>query len=82
MAVCQICGKKPVTGRSQQHQRGVAGRRWKKRAQSTVRVFMPNIQNRRLIINGEEIKMKVCTKCLKAIKNKGKVKDFKNIAVA
>jgi large subunit ribosomal protein L28 len=82
MAICQICGKQPVTGRSQQHKRGVAGRRWRKRAQKTVRVFFPNIQSRRVIINGDEKKMKLCTKCIKAIKNKGKVKEYKNISVA
>ena len=81
MAICQICGKKPVMGRSQQHKRGVAGRRWKKRDQSTPRLFKPNIQKRRVTVNGEEKQMKLCTKCIKAIKNKGKVKDFKNIAV-
>ncbi|MBN1168863.1 50S ribosomal protein L28 [Candidatus Woesebacteria bacterium] len=81
MAVCQICGKKRVVGRSQKHKRGVAGKRWKKRAQSTPRTFEPNIQSKRVTINGEEQKMKLCTKCIKAIKNKGKVKDFKNISV-
>lgn len=80
MAICTICGKKPVAGRSQQHKRGVAGKRWRKRAQSTLRVFKPNVQPRRLVVNGEEVTMKVCAKCLKAIKNKGKIKDYKNIS--
>jgi large subunit ribosomal protein L28 len=81
MAICQICEKKKVVGRSQKHKRGVAGKRWRKRAQSTPRTFKPNIQSKRVIVNGKEKKMKLCTKCIKAIKNKGKVKDFKNISV-
>ncbi len=82
MAICYICGKKAVVGRSQQHKRGVAGRRWKKRAQSTRRVFRANLQSKRVTINGEEQKLKLCTKCIKRIKKYGKIKTFKNIAVA
>ena len=79
MLICEICGKHKVIGRSQKHKRGVAGKRWKKRAQSTPRTFKPNIQSKRVVVNGEEQKMKLCTKCIKAIRNKGKVKDFNNI---
>lgn len=82
MAVCAICGKSTVVGRSQKHRRGVAGRRWKKRAQSTPRLFKANIQKKTLIIGGEQIKMSVCAKCLKKIRKEGKIKTYKSIAVA
>jgi len=79
--ICEICDKKTVVGRSQQHKRGVAGKRWKKRVKSTFRLFRPNLQNVTLKINGKIEKKRICTKCLKAIKNKGKVKSYKNISV-
>lgn len=79
--MCQICGKKTVVGRSQQHKRGVAGKRWKKRAQSTPRVFKPNLQNVTLNMNDGKKKMKLCTKCIKRIKKYGSIKDYKNVSV-
>jgi ribosomal protein L28 len=78
---CQICGKSVSVGRSQQHRRGVAGKRWKKRAPSTPRLFKPNLQRVTLRIRDEVRQMRICTKCLKRIKKYGAVKDFKNIAV-
>jgi len=66
MLVCEICGKHKAVGRSQQHARGVAGRRWKKRVQSE-NLFEPkivygyfkchNIDNKLIIDhpNGEKI---------------------------
>ena len=78
---CEICGKKTVKGRSQRHGRGVAGRRWKKRAQMTLRRFRPNIQRATFVIQGKEKQMKVCTKCIKRVKKYGSVKEYKNISV-
>lgn len=80
--VCEICFKKTVAGRSQQHRRGVAGKRWKKRAQVTIRMFKPNLQKVTLKINGETEKMKICTKCLKRIKKYNKIYDYSNISIA
>lgn len=80
--VCQICGKKNVMGRSKKHRRGVAGKRWRKRAQVTPKLFRINLQRVTLKINGEVKKMRVCAKCLKRIKKFGSIKDYKNIAVA
>jgi len=58
--ICEECGKKSVYGISQKHRRGVAGRRWSKRAQQTKRVFKPNLQN----FQGR----KLCAKCIKKLK--------------
>ena len=58
--ICESCGKATIVGRSQKHQRGVAGKRWHKRAQSTPRTFKPNLQK----FQGKLL----CTKCIKRLK--------------
>ena len=81
MAACEICGKHTSVGRSKRHKRGVAGKRWRKRAQVTPRLFNPNIQVKTLVVNGEKKKMKVSAKCIKRIKKYGSVRNYSNIAV-
>lgn len=73
MAVCANCGKHSVVGRSQQHGRGIAGKRWKKRAQATPRLFGANIQTATVMVDGMEKKMKLCAKCIKRAKKDGKL---------
>jgi large subunit ribosomal protein L28 len=68
--VCDNCGKKTVIGRQSRHARGVAGKRWKTRAQKTVRVFRPNLQKITIIENGKKVQKRFCTKCIKKIKSK------------
>ncbi|OGM10996.1 hypothetical protein A2Z22_03985 [Candidatus Woesebacteria bacterium RBG_16_34_12] len=80
--ICDICGKKSVMGRSQQHRRGVAGKRWKKRVQATPRLFRPNLQKKTIVINGEKKQMKLCAKCIKRIKKYKAIKNFKTILLA
>ncbi len=80
--ICEICEKKTVVGRSQRHKRGVAGKRWRKKAPATRRVFKPNLQKATLIIAGKQTKMEICAKCVKRIKKSGAIGDYKNIAVA
>lgn len=79
--VCEICGKGKSVGSSQKHRRGVAGKRWKKRVSRTPRTFKPNLQKKTVIINGEEKKMNICTRCIKRIKKFGSVGDYSNIAL-
>ena len=79
--ICEICGKGTSVGRRKRHKRGVAGKRWLKRAQKTPRLFKPNLQAVTLKIKGEKRRMRICTKCLKKIKKEGKVRDYSNIAV-
>lgn len=55
MAKCDICGKGPVAGNNVSHSH-----------LKTKRVWQPNIQKVRVIINGSKKKLKVCTKCLKS----------------
>lgn len=59
---CENCGKGIVAGSSQRHGRGIAGKRWKKRAQETKRTFTPNLQ----MYHGK----KLCTSCIKRLKIK------------
>lgn len=73
MAVCANCGKHSVVGRSQQHSRGIAGKRWRKRAQATPRIFGANIQKATIVVNGVEKKMNLCAKCIKRFKKDGKL---------
>lgn len=59
--ICENCSKKTIFGVTHTHGRGVAGKRWKKRAQSTKRTFKPNLQ----MFNGK----KLCTACIKKLRN-------------
>lgn len=65
---CYHCGKTAVFGRSHTHHRGVAGGRWKKRAQKTPRIFKVNFVKATIIENGKDKKVKLCAKCVKRIK--------------
>lgn len=58
--MCDRCGKGMAYGSSQSHRRGVAGKRWSKRAQETKRMFKPNLQK----FEG----MLLCTSCIKRVK--------------
>jgi large subunit ribosomal protein L28 len=53
--VCDICGKKPMTGNNVSHAHNVNKRR-----------FNPNLQNVRAMQNGQAKKMVVCTTCIKS----------------
>jgi large subunit ribosomal protein L28 len=66
--VCDYCLKGVQYGESHTHGRGVAGGRWKKRAQSTRKVFKPNLHVARMEVDGKWLKVKLCTKCLRTLK--------------
>ena len=53
--ICEICGKKPMTGSNVSHAHNVTKRR-----------FNPNLQPVRTISNGRVKKMFVCTNCIKS----------------
>lgn len=63
-----------VYGRQSTHRRGVAGKRWKKRAQSTMRTFKPNLQKIAVFVGGKKIQMRLCTDCISAFRKQGKIK--------
>jgi len=53
--ICEVCGKKPVTGNNVSHSHHKTRRRW-----------LPNLQRVRAVINGATKRVKVCTNCLKS----------------
>lgn len=53
--VCDICGKKPLSGHRVSHAHNITKRRW-----------MPNLQDVRAYVNGVPKRVSVCTSCLKA----------------
>lgn len=66
--VCEICGKKPVTG-NRIIRKGLAkykGGIGLHTTAVTPRRFMPNLQNVRSLENGTTVRRTVCTACIKA----------------
>ena len=54
---CEVCGRKPVVGRTVSHAHNVHARR-----------FLPNLQTVRAVINGGVRRIRVCTRCLRSNK--------------
>jgi len=71
MKICEICGKKPLVGRSIAR-RGLAKKKGgvgKKITGITRRRFLPNIQKVKVrFTNGTVRRIKVCTSCIQANK--------------
>jgi ribosomal protein L28 len=65
---CDICSKKTHAGRQHTHHTGVAGGQWKKRAQTTMRSFAPNLHVVTISIKGVMTRVKACAKCIKRSK--------------
>ncbi|MCP4149121.1 MAG: 50S ribosomal protein L28 [bacterium] len=55
--VCDICGKKPLSGNNVSHSHKLTKRRW-----------LPNLQSVRVKVDGAAKKMRVCTSCIRANK--------------
>ena len=56
MAKCEICGKGPQFGHNVSHSKRATNRR-----------FNPNIQRKRVVIDGKERRMWICTRCLRTL---------------
>ena len=56
MAKCEMCGKGPQFGHNVSHSK-----------KATKRQFKPNIQRRRLEIDGEMRRVYICTRCLRTL---------------
>ena len=54
---CEVCGKKPVVGRTISHAHNVRARR-----------FEPNLQKVRALINGGVRRVRVCSRCIRSNK--------------
>ncbi len=79
--ICDNCGKGTVIGRSQRHGRGVAGKRWLKRAPKTARTFKPNLQKISVLVSGKKVQMRLCTKCIKKFKKERKISSYASSAL-
>ncbi|MBM3205987.1 hypothetical protein FJZ41_04030, partial [Candidatus Shapirobacteria bacterium] len=64
---CDLCGKKKMIGRSHRHHKGVAGGKWRQRAQKTVKVSRPNLHAFKGFLKGQKGKWLLCTKCLRKV---------------
>ncbi|MGC9348720.1 MAG: 50S ribosomal protein L28 [Anaerolineae bacterium] len=61
MAKCEICGKGPMSGHSVSHSK-----------RATKRVFRPNVQRKRVMIDGEYRRIHICTRCLRTLSRAGR----------
>ena len=52
---CDICGKRPVYGHQISHAHNVSSRVWH-----------PNVQKVRVVVNKARRRLKVCTRCLRS----------------
>ncbi len=53
--VCQVCGKRPVSGNNVSHAHNKTKRR-----------FMPNLQRIKVNYEGVNRRMRVCTRCIRS----------------
>ncbi len=51
---CDLCGKHSLTGFNVSHSKRHTKRKW-----------LPNVHSAKLVINGEQKKFKLCTRCLR-----------------
>lgn len=65
---CELCDKRTRLGRQSKHHPGVAGAQWKRRAQTTIRSFRPNLHWVTLPIHGVMTRVHACTSCIKRVR--------------
>ena len=53
--ICDVCGKGPQSGHNVSHANN-----------KTKRVFNPNLQRVRALVNGATLRIRVCTRCLRS----------------
>ncbi|MDE2695195.1 MAG: bL28 family ribosomal protein [Chloroflexota bacterium] len=59
---CDLCPKRTKFGRNIRHKHSG---RWERKAPRTNREFRPNVQSKRLFIDGRMRRVNVCTRCLR-----------------
>lgn len=60
MRVCDICGKGTTTGHNVSHSHRKTKRKW-----------LPNLQYKKITIDGNMVRVRICTRCLR---NQAKIK--------
>ena len=61
---CDVCTKRTMFGR---HIRHTHGGRWERKAVHKSRTFKPNVAKHRIFINGEWVRLNMCTRCLRTL---------------
>jgi large subunit ribosomal protein L28 len=57
---CMVCGKTKSFGHNVSHSK-----------RRTNRDFRPNVHRKRLVINGELVRLKICTRCMRTASKSG-----------
>jgi ribosomal protein L28 len=76
---CDLCDKKTYAGRQHTHHTGVAGGQWKKKAQTTLRNYAPNLHYATVAVNGVMTRVRACTKCIKRVRFDAKKSAAKKV---
>ena len=53
--VCDVCGKRPMIGYNVSHAHNKTKKRW-----------YPNLQSVRCVVDGQPVKIKACTSCIRS----------------
>jgi large subunit ribosomal protein L28 len=64
MAQCDFCGKSPQFGNYIRHKHSIG---WALRAPRKNRVFKPNVQKTKLMIDGNMRTVHACTRCIRTM---------------
>lgn len=64
MAQCEFCLKSKQFGHHIRHPHSGA---WARRAPKKNRVFEPNVQKTRILLNGTMRRVSICTRCLRTL---------------
>jgi len=59
---CDVCDKRVMFGRNIRHKHSG---NWERKAPRTNRTFAPNVQSKRMFVDGKWQRMNVCTRCLR-----------------
>ena len=59
---CDVCDKRTMFGRNIRHKHSG---RWERKAPRTNRQFRPNVQKKRVVLDGRSKRINICTRCLR-----------------
>jgi large subunit ribosomal protein L28 len=59
---CDVCAKHTMFGRNIRHKHSG---NWERKAPKTNRTYQPNVQSRRMFVDGKWQRMNVCTRCMR-----------------
>lgn len=59
---CDVCAKHTMFGRNIRHKHSG---NWERKAPRTNRMFQPNVQSKRVFLDGKWQRVNICTRCLR-----------------